>query len=91
MSGRDDELAALTSLWEEATAGTSKSLLLTGEPGVGKAGYHLCDEMAASATPTELRRPGTHGQPAPARCGFQRLLAACALCRTQHPANPPPW
>ena len=36
MSGRDDELAALTSLWEEATAGTSKSMLLTGEPGVGK-------------------------------------------------------
>ncbi len=46
--GRDAELAALTDLWVQAAAGSGATVLVTGEPGVGKSRflYQLREEIA---------------------------------------------
>lgn len=83
--GRDPERALLAALLDEARHGTARSVVVRGEPGIGKSS--LLDAMVAeSSAATVLRTEGLEAEAPLAFAALHRLLRPLTRLREHLPA-----
>lgn len=83
--GREQKLAVLAEIVETARLGTAGSVVVRGEPGVGKTA--LLDELvSATRAATVLRTQGLEVEAPPAFAALHRLLRPVMQRRDQLPA-----